>query len=240
VLRPAGLTTSSATASSVAFSWSGPATGPAPDSYLIIEDGQAVGSVPGTTTTYQAAGLAPATSYQFQVQAVRGGTRSPRSSVLTASTTVPPVSDAVLTGPFTAYSKVVRWSPLDTTYKAGDTFTDNWQFVPNCSSGPCSVTLNGAVNHHSFTTTLYRSGADYAGTVTLTDFEYCNYANVGTAYPIADRMEFRIAVSQGGVSDGKWTATAFAGTMVMHSPYTLAGNIHCNAYVAETTIRGAG
>ena len=89
LLRPAGLTAGSSTTSSVTFYWSGPATGPAPDSYVILHDGRVIGSVPGTVTSYRIPGLAPATAYQYSVAAVRGGKRSALSAVLVVSTRHP-------------------------------------------------------------------------------------------------------------------------------------------------------
>jgi Protein of unknown function (DUF2510) len=59
LLRPAGLTAGPSTTSSVTFRWSRPATGPPPDRYVILHDGQVAGSVPGTVTSYRGTGLAP-------------------------------------------------------------------------------------------------------------------------------------------------------------------------------------
>jgi len=67
VLRPAGLSSGSATTSSVSFHWSSPATGPLPDKYLILHNGQVIGSVRGTVTSYQISGLAPASDFAYQV-----------------------------------------------------------------------------------------------------------------------------------------------------------------------------
>ena len=66
-----GLVAGSSTTSSVAFRWAGPASGPPPGKYLILNDGKVIGSVPGTVTSYRGTGLAPATAYQFRVAAVR-------------------------------------------------------------------------------------------------------------------------------------------------------------------------
>src|SRR5262249_31360559 len=52
LLRPAGLTAGPSTASSVAFRWSRPATGPPPERYVIRRDGHVVGSVPRTLTPH--------------------------------------------------------------------------------------------------------------------------------------------------------------------------------------------
>ncbi|HEY2575588.1 MAG TPA: hypothetical protein VGI74_04710, partial [Streptosporangiaceae bacterium] len=56
LLQPAGLFAGSATPSSAAFTWSGPATGPLPDRYVILHDGKAIGSVRGTVTAYRVSG----------------------------------------------------------------------------------------------------------------------------------------------------------------------------------------
>jgi fibronectin type III domain protein len=73
LLRPAGLTAGPSTTTSVVFHWSRPATGPAPDSYVILREGKMIGSVHGTVTFYRQAGLAPATAYRYRVAAVRDG-----------------------------------------------------------------------------------------------------------------------------------------------------------------------
>ena len=56
LLRPGGLTAGPSTTGSVAFHWSRPATGPAPDSYVILRGGQVIGSVRGTVTFFRVAG----------------------------------------------------------------------------------------------------------------------------------------------------------------------------------------
>ena len=99
LLRPAGLTAGHSTTGSVAFHWSRPAAGPAPDSYLILRAGWVIGSVRGTVTFYRQVGLAPATAYRYQVAAVRDGKRSALSSALVVSTATPPLSAARLAGP---------------------------------------------------------------------------------------------------------------------------------------------
>lgn len=86
VLRPAGLAAGPATANSITFRWSRPATGPLPDKYLILSDGRSAGAVAGTATSYRQAGLTPASTYQYRVVAVRGGKRSPQSISLAVST----------------------------------------------------------------------------------------------------------------------------------------------------------
>src|SRR5215468_9864725 len=105
VLRPTGLVVGPSTATSVAFHWSRPRTGPLPDKYLILSVDSPVGSVAGTVTSYQQTGLTPANTYQYRVVAVRGGKRSPESALLTVHTLTPPVSQARLQGSWSVYAR---------------------------------------------------------------------------------------------------------------------------------------
>src|SRR6516225_2525304 len=108
LLQPAGLAAGTRTTSSVAFHWSGPATGPPPDKYLILHNGKVISSVPGTVTRFHSSGLAPDTVYQYRVAAVRGGKRSAPSRVLTVNSKSPPVSAARWQGRWTVSISITK------------------------------------------------------------------------------------------------------------------------------------
>ncbi|NEW72318.1 chitinase [Streptomyces rhizosphaericus] len=78
---PSGLKAGAVTSSSVDLSWS-PVTGAT--GYNVYRDGSKVQSVGGTSATVT--GLAPSTSYQFQVTATNAAGESPRSAAVTATT----------------------------------------------------------------------------------------------------------------------------------------------------------
>ncbi|WP_445516600.1 chitinase [Streptomyces sp. NEAU-174] len=78
---PSGLKAGAVTSSSVDLSWS-PVTGAT--GYNVYRDGSKVQSVGGTSATVT--GLAPSTSYQFQVTATNAAGESPRSAAITATT----------------------------------------------------------------------------------------------------------------------------------------------------------
>ncbi len=228
VLRPTGLTADFSTISSVAFRWSGPATGPAPDKYEIVQDGQLVGSVPGNITYYQDAGLAPDTSYRFQVIAIRNGQRSPQSVVLSITTLTPPVSAAVLNGPWTVNEKTISANPPDPTGigKVGATWTDSWAFTPDCAVGACNVTLKGTFDRSYFTASLTRAGAIYTGTAALDRFSYCvNPSNYNH-----DTMHFQIQVQGADVQGSAWTASSWVGTVTLDEPYVPVGNCYADTF----------
>src|SRR5215510_7891631 len=136
LLRPGGLVAGPSTTGSVAFRWAGPATGPPPDRYVISRDGEVVGSVAGTVTTYRGTGLAPATAYRYRVAAARDGKRSAFSPALVVSTATPPVSAARLQGPWTVTIKIVKGGA---SLSGADKWKESWVVSPKCQAGPCAV-----------------------------------------------------------------------------------------------------
>ena len=222
MLRPAGLTAGPSTTGSVAFHWSRPATGPAPDSYVILRDGTVIGSVRGTVTSYRQAGLAPATAYRYQVAAVRDGKRSALSPALVVSTATPPLSAARLQGPWTVQLSLVRGGGLIGARR----WTESWVTSPTCATGPCAVMLAGSISGYRFTAKLDRKGALYAGTTRARLFPCESGAS---SFPMRDTMSFHLKVTGAHVENRAWAASSWTGALVMSNPYTASGNFFCPA-----------
>jgi serine/threonine protein kinase len=216
VLRPTGLRADASTTGSVTLSWSDPSGGAAPDRYVIWQDSVAIGSVSGNAVSYQVRGLAPDTAYHYQVQAVRGSDRSPRSTTLTENTQAPPITAARLVGLWFLGFRVVTASIVDPYFNSvGKTWSTTWTFTPDCGSGACNVTLNGSiVDDHSFTATLYRVGATYSGTFDLSTFEDCGGTDT------EDLITIQLTVSTAHTDGMAWTANGWTGTFTMSSPPT--------------------
>jgi hypothetical protein len=238
VLRPTGITADAETISSVSFRWSNPATGPLPDHYTIVRDGAFAGSVPGTVTFYRAARLAPDTPYRFQVVAVRDGQRSARSTVLTTQTLTPPVPDARLTGDSSTHFHVVNTHEKEAPdYTTGRRWSNTWTFTPDCTSGPCDVTLSGGIHAATITAHLTRNGAVYTGTASGNNLETCSTS--AKRYRVHHRLKITVKVSAANVSNAVWTAGTWAGTMVIHFGRTQAGpSQFCVADVVHVAIKG--
>ena len=232
LLRPTGLTAGSLTTDSVAFHWSSPATGPLPDKYLILYNGEVIGSVPGTVTSYRTTGLAPDTPYQYRVAAERGGKRSAPSSVLTMRTAVPPVSAARWQGSWTVAAKITRGS---STINGPKRFTETWLASPQCATGPCPVRLSVSINGHSFKVTMARAGAVYRGKTTKNIFPCGTGSN---SFPVKSGLTIRVKLTKAQVENEAWTAAAWHGIAQVSSPYTASGNFYCPA--AHQTIALTG
>jgi hypothetical protein len=226
VLQPTGLAADSSSASSVAFHWSGPATGPAPDEYQITQDGHVIGSVPGSITYYRDAGLAPDTSYQFQVTAIRNGKDSPQSSVLSVTTLTPPLAAAVLTGQWSAHYHVTSLSNF--TWSGTKTWSEGWTFSPVCGSGACNVTLNGAFGGSNFTSTLARTGSTYSGTAPLNNWATCNSSHKHAP----STLVIQIQVQHAGVTGTTWQASAWGGTVTVD----VHSSPGCSSSTVNTTV----
>jgi hypothetical protein len=232
LVRPAGLTPGPSTTRSVAFGWSPPATGPAPDRYLILRGGAVIASVPGTVTSYRQAGLAPATAYQYQVAAVRGGKRSARSAVLVVRTATPPVSAARLQGPWTVRIKVVRGAA---DLAGGSRWDESWTTSPKCAAGACAVRLSGQLNGHTYTTTLTRTGGVYRGKIAGNLFPCGSGAH---SFPVRSTVTFRVKVTAAHADNQAWAASSWTGTMVAAAPYTSTGAYYCPASRMTASLSG--
>ena len=235
VLQPTGLAAGARTTSSVTFRWSGPATGPSPDRYLVLRNGKVISSVPGTVTRFHAAGLAPDTAYKYRVAAVRAGKRSALSRVLTVNTKAPPISAARWQGRWTVVIRITKGA--DALRGKGATgWTEAWRTSPTCPAGPCTVQVTGGLNRQTFKATLARTGAVYTGT-TKADVFRCGQS--GNSVPIKSTLTIRVTVTSAQPVKGAWLAGAWTGQMEISSPYTLGRTYYCKTFKLTTKISGS-
>jgi hypothetical protein len=232
LLQPTGLAAGTRTTSSVAFHWSGPATGPPPDKYLILHNGKVISSVPGTVTSFHSTGLAPDTAYQYRVAAIRGGKRSPPSRVLTVNTKSPPVSAARWQGRWTVSIRITEGADA-LRGKGAKGWTEAWQATPQCPAGPCTVRLTGGLNRQTFKATLNRTGGVYTGT-TKADVFRCG--KPVDSVPIKSTLTIRVTVTSAQPVHRAWLAGAWTGQMEISSPYTSTSTFYCNAFKLTTSI----
>lgn len=212
VLRPAGLTADQRGPNSISLSWSPPASGPLPDKYVILQDGITAGTVPGNVDHFKKDDLAPATAYDFQVVAYRGGRGSQASPDLRAATQTPPLSEAVFNSDFSVTEKLESGGAGVTGDKDGDTWNDDWTFSTNCDLGPCVTHLSGAIDGEAFNAVLKAGGdGNYSGSVPINNYYYCgnsqtNYTDstlmisVTPVKASAQGTQWRVSKLKGGVT----------------------------------------
>ena len=232
VLPPTGLAAGARTASSLTFRWSGPATGPSPDRYLILRSGKVISSVPGTVTRFHAAGLAPDTAYKYRVAAVRSGNRSALSPILTVNTKAPSISAARWQGRWTVDIRITKGAGA-LRGKGATGWTEAWRTSPTCPAGPCTVQVTGGLNRRTFKATLARRGAVYTGT-TKADVFRCGTS--GNSVPIKSTLTIRVTVTSAQPVKGAWLAGAWTGQMEISSPYTLGRTFYCKTFRLTTKI----
>ncbi|MFI9768548.1 chitinase [Streptomyces sp. NPDC052415] len=95
---PGGVTVSGRSSSSISLAWN---TVPGATGYHVYRNGTKVTAVSGTSATVT--GLAPSTSYSFQVTAVNSAGESPRSATVTGTTTATPTVPALPKHAVTGY-----------------------------------------------------------------------------------------------------------------------------------------
>jgi Protein kinase domain/Fibronectin type III domain len=174
VLRPTGLTAEKRSTSSISLGWSNPGSGPLPDKYVILRDGAVAGTVPGNVNHFAESGLAPATTYDFRVIAYRGSVRSQSSHNFHVATQKPPLSDAVFNSYFLVKETIEAGAESVQGDSQGETWEDPWDFLSNCTLGPCTAQLSGQIDGQSFTTELTPDDdGNYTGTAQINDYYYC-------------------------------------------------------------------
>ena len=245
VLRPTGLGSVGRTAQSIDLGWSGPPSGPRPDSYVILRDGAKVGTVPGSSTSFDDTGLPPATSYDYRVIAYRGGHRSKSSVQRTLATVTPPATDGVLDSDFSVSQQMTGGDPDTTSWyqKDGDmyvatsdgTWSDDWSFSPdsaNCDVGPCDATLTGSLDDYDFTMDLSQTGDSYSGSIDIGDNWYC-----GSNNEYSDTtLQVQLTPTAASVAGLAWEAGSFDTTVTWTIPADADGA--CSA--ATFTVDGSG
>jgi Fibronectin type III domain len=234
-LQPTGLKVKHATTSSLDISWLRPAVGPPPGQYEILRDGIVDVTIPGNLTSFDDQGLDPDTAYNYQVIALTGKALSPASATLSsARTTKPPVSAAVLNWDGTVTETATEIDPPwpDFRTQPGQSAQDDWTITPNCSSGPCDVTLDGSADAWPITTKLTRSGTTYTGTADLGNGAfYCGTKSQSSSGTVT----ITITVKSAGTRSGTWTATSFTGSETIYSPAAYS----CEANTIYFTVKGS-
>jgi hypothetical protein len=107
---PTAVQVTSPTATTAEISWTASQGGAAPSHYVIFRDGQQVGSVPASQTSWTDTGLTPGSSHQYTVAAQGGGGQSGQTVKVPVTTiTPPPVGLKVTTATYTSVD--VSWTP---------------------------------------------------------------------------------------------------------------------------------
>jgi len=188
---------------------------------LIVRNGQVIAQVPGTATYFRETGLPPATSFRFQVFAIRNDKKGPRSSVLTVTTVTPPVSAAVLAEVWSVHWKVLSASS-NANAKVGQTWNDSWNFTPACPAATFAAA------------SLARSGSGYSGNTTVGG----SCSGSGGKINFTDTMRIQLQVQDAKVQGGTWTATSWTGSVTLHIPAASNATLNCSAATVQMNISG--
>jgi hypothetical protein len=227
VASPTGLTVGRHTLTSATLHWSKLTPGRRPIRYIVMRNGREVGSVPGTSTTYEATGLAPQTVYTYRLIAVRGQRRSPSSAAVTVSTLTPPPWSATVTGMWSVQNSITSWQGVSS---APNPTTGIWTFTPRCMASECAIDVSGTIDSSPFSVTVARTGPDYLSAPTDVSYFTCNGS------PSAGTLSLKISPQRGAAdSNVDWVAASWSGTMTLYAPPD-----RCTAAQVTATIRGVG
>jgi hypothetical protein len=215
---PGKLSTSKVRATWAALRWSAPPDSPRPDEYVLARDDRTVATLAGTVTVYLSRGLSAATTYRYQVAAVWGAAHSALSTPLDVTTLA---SDAPLQGYYAVQYEITATPGQGASGQVGQTWDDDWAFVPDCAGVSCDVSAVGGftppqLGDVRLALTLARSGTTYAGS-TSADITRCGPAPGA----VVQNSVTLVLTGNGGDIWKGWSAT-----MVISAPYTTDGTTY--------------
>jgi hypothetical protein len=219
---PTGLKATTRTTTTVTIAWGFPAGSPV-ETFAVLRDGNEVATVPGAARAYVDKGLRPATEYSYTVVAISGEQRSAEPADISVGTLTPPVADGRLGGSYDVDGKVTKSTAgitLGSAAALGQDVWSTWKFTPKCTTGACDAVLAGRLAGHSFTMTLVRTGAVYAGT-TKAHVSHCD--GLTGEIPVTNTVALQLTVRAADLRSGVWSAESWAATLRVTSPYTSAG-----------------
>ena len=211
---PVGLKVAS-TYTSATLTWKPSPLGPAPDKYLVYDQGERAATLGGATTSYVQRGLTQGTAFQYTVVAEWGSVSSAPSAT---------DSGAILSAPLNnVQNAIVTPTSIPsgaTGGTVGKAFPTSWNFTPQCTANACTMTVNLVVPGPSergfpLTVKVTPSGADYTGSAQA-KFAVCS----GTV--TTDAIKVTLVPDKNQISNGQWGH--WTGTVVATAPYIDMGN----------------
>jgi hypothetical protein len=211
---PVGLKVAS-TYTTATLTWKPSPLGPAPDQYVVYDQGERAATLDGATTSYVERGLAEGTAFQYTVVAEWGTVSSAPSAT---------DSGAILSAPLNNLQNAIVTPTSIPSGATGGTvgraFPTSWNFTPQCAMSACTMTVNLVVpgpqeRGFPLTVKVTPSGAGYTGS-TRAKFAECG-GSVTT-----DTIKLTLVPDTSQIFNGQWGH--WTGTVVATAPYINVGN----------------
>jgi hypothetical protein len=211
---PVGLKVAS-TYTSATLTWKPSPLGPAPDKYVVYDQGERAATLGGATTSYVQRGLTQGTAFQYTVVAEWGTVSSTPSATDSGTTRSAPLDN--LQNAIVTTTSIPSNATGGTVGKA---FPTSWNFTPQCSTNACTMTVNLVVpgpgeRGFPLTVKVTPSGADYTGSAQA-KFAECS----GTV--TTDAIKVTLVPDKSQITNGQWGH--WTGTVVASAPYINLNN----------------
>lgn len=232
---------------SATLTWTAPASGTTPLSYVISRGGEQVGTTDAATTTFTESGLAASTEYEYSVVAVGVGNLTSTPAVTQVTTAAPPADDEV---PVTI-SSGSTWSwrystdPLAADWNATGFDASAWNSgAAVLARGVASAATNidptnlstkplSAQFRHAFTVTDPSTVQDGTVTVTADDgvVVYLNGVELGRANLGAGTLtqnSYATAVPRASTAAANPVTFSVPANLLVEGDNVIAASVHAN------------
>jgi Fibronectin type III domain len=211
---PVGLKVAS-TYTSATLTWKPSPLGPAPDQYVVYDQGERAATLDGATTSYVERGLLEGTAFQYTVVAEWGKVSSAPSATDSGTIRLAPLNNV--------QNVTVTTTSIPsgaTGGTVGRAFPTSWNFTPQCAANACTMTVNllvpgPAERGFPLTVKVTPSGVGYTGS-TQAKFAECG----GTL--TTDAIKLTLVPDKSQISNGQWGQ--WTGTVVATAPYINLNN----------------
>ena len=227
---PVGLKVAS-TYTTATLTWKPSPLGPAPDKYLVYDQGEQAATLDGATTTYVEHGLLEGAPFQYTVVAEWGTVSSAPSATDSGTIRSAPLMN------LQDVNVTPTSIPSDATGgTVGRAFPTSWDFTPQCAMSACTMTVNLVVpgpqeRGFPLTVKVTPSGADYTGS-TQAKFAVC----AGTV--TTDTIKLTLVPDTSQISNGHWGH--WTGTVVATTPYITLSNGYCPSVSWDFNVSSGG
>ncbi len=184
-----------------------------PEHYIVKRDGAVITTLPGTSTDYIDSNLAPASTYQYVVEAESGGTIA-SSKQITAKTLTPPLGAARLAGKYRVFYSVLA-SSLVNAHPGQPLGQYLWKFQPNCSKGQCGGKWRIILKGWNAKGTFMPLGASYAGGMKGQSLGWCR---TRTNRDTKDSATLQVHVNRAATVSDQWIVKQFSGLFQEYFP----------------------
>jgi len=213
----------------VKLTWRAPPEGTAISRFEIRRNGDYVGQVKGSETSFTDGDAVPRTHYTYSIAAVSADEQRSATTIRVTTKPAPP-GTAALVGTFNV--RLHNTSHSGFASFGSTNFNNGWRFLPQCKEPPCNTQMRN-INNKKMVVTLNQKGGSYKGSASVAGLVSCQ------GHDVTSSVSVTIHATQADAVHDAWPFTKFARLMGYINPSsTIIDNSSASFSVTGTSLKG--